>query len=441
MLVLAFMLGGCEANPVVAPEGIVSDRELPRRPWTPELHPVPGAIGRPPYAELLTLSQAVARVVNFDPSIKAAFLEIEAKHGEEAQAAVKPNPELALEVENFAGTREKQGFETAEETLSISQTIELGDKRLKRLRAAHLDASLAGWDFEAARLQAALQAAQAFVDVLAAQERLKVQRDFVAIANKTRESVDARVSGGRASPIELDRAIVAVARARAQARGEEARLDTAKRRLAALWGSDRPDFGRAAGRLGRSRAVPSIERVKAYLEQNPALARWSDGIGHRVALRDVEKSRAIRDIKLSAGVRRFNEDDSVAAVASVAVPLQIFDRNLGAIAAAERRIAKAEHEERAARNQLVGALVEALGALKVAATLLAALEGEVLPAAQRAFERTQLGYSEGRFDILNVLEAQRSVFEARLDAVTARAEYEKARVQVEALIGRNLNGL
>lgn len=388
MLVLAFMLGGCEANPVVAPEGIVSDRELPRRPWTPELHRVPGAIGRPPYAVRLTLSQAVAQVVNYDPGIKAAFLEIEAKHGEAAQAAVKPNPELALEVENFAGTKEKQGFETAEETLSISQTIELGDKRLKRLRAAHLDASLAGWDFEAARLQAALQAAQAFVDVLAAQERLKVQRDFVAIANKTRESVDARVSGGRASPIDLDRAIVAVARARAQARGEEARLDTAKRRLAALWGSDRPDFGRAAGRLGRSRAVPSIERVKAYLEQNPALARWSDGIGHRVALRDVEKSRAIRDIKLSAGVRRFNEDDSVAAVASVAVPLQIFDRNLGAIAAAERRIAKAEHEERAARNQLVGALVEALGALKVAATLLAALEGEVLPAAQRAFERS-----------------------------------------------------
>jgi cobalt-zinc-cadmium efflux system outer membrane protein len=441
MLVLALLLGGCEAYPVVAPEGITSDRELPRRPWTPELHPVPGAVGRPAYAEKLTLSAAVARVVNYDPAIKAAFLEIEAKHGEEAQAAVKPNPELMLEVENFGGTKEKRGFEAAEETLSISQTIELGDKRIKRLRAAHLDASLAGWDFEAARLQAALQAAIAFVDVLAAQERLRVLREFVAIADKTREAIEARVTGGRASPIELDSAIVAVARARALARGEEVRLDTAKRRLAALWGSDRPDFGRAGGRLGRSRTVPSIERIKVYLEQNPALARWSDGIGHRVALRDVEKSKAIRDIKLSAGVRRFNEDDSVAAVASVAVPLQIFDRNLGAIAAAERRIAKGEFEERAARNQLVGALVEALGALKVAATLLAALEREVLPAAQRAFDRTQLGYSEGRFDVLSVLVAQRSVFEARLDVVTAQAEYEKARVQVEALIGRNLNGL
>lgn len=82
-----------------------------------------------------------------------------------------------------------------------------------------------------------------------------------------------------------------------------------------------------------------------------------------------------------------------------------------------------------------------LGALKVAATQLDALEGQVLPAAERAFERTQIGYNEDRFDILYLIEAQRSVFEARHEIVTARADYEKARVQVEALIGSDLDGL
>jgi len=447
VVALALVISGCEAPRdatlprSVVPEGMSSDRQLPVRPWTPELHPVPGAIGRAPFVDRLTLGASVARVLTYSPAIKAAFLEIEAKHGEKAQAAVKPNPELGLEVENFAGTKDKRGFEAAEETLAISQTIELGDKRLKRLRAAHLDASLAGWDFEVIRLQAALQAAQGYVDVLAAQERLRVLRDFVTIADRTRSTVDARVEGGRASPIELDRANVALARARALVRGEEAKLDAAKRKLAALWGSEQADFNRAVGRLGRSRAVPSLERIKAYLDNNPSLARWSDGIGHRIAQLDVEKSKAIRDIKIGAGVRRFEENDSVAAVASLSVPLQIFDRNTGAIAAAERRIAKAEQEEKAARGQLVGALVEAVGALKVAATLVAALEGEVLPAAQTAFERTQIGYNEGRFDILSVMDVQRMVFETRLDLVTAQAEYAKARVQVEALIGRDLNGL
>jgi outer membrane protein, heavy metal efflux system len=98
---------------------------------------------------------------------------------------------------------------------SLIQTIELGDKRLRRLRAAHLDASLAGWDYEAVRLQTALQAAQAYLDALGAQERLKVLRDFVSIAEKTRSSVEIRVREGRASPIDADRSLVAVARAHA----------------------------------------------------------------------------------------------------------------------------------------------------------------------------------------------------------------------------------
>src|SRR4029077_5452798 len=134
----------------------------------------------------------------------AAFLELEAKHGEEAQASFKPNPDLLLEDENFGGGKERSGFEAAEEPLSLTQTIELGDKRLRRLRAAHLDASLAGWDYEAVRLQTALQAAQAYMDTLAAQERLKVLRDFVSIAEKTRSSVEIRVKEGRASPIDAD---------------------------------------------------------------------------------------------------------------------------------------------------------------------------------------------------------------------------------------------
>jgi hypothetical protein len=100
------------------PEGLSSDRQLPLRPWVPELHPVPGATGRPAYVETLTLGGAVTRVIAFNPGIKAAFLEIEAKHGEEARASVKPNPDLLLEIENFGGAKEKSEFASAETTLS-----------------------------------------------------------------------------------------------------------------------------------------------------------------------------------------------------------------------------------------------------------------------------------------------------------------------------------
>lgn len=444
----ASLLAGCgslaqspDTEGLSAPDAYASDRDLPLRPVVPPAHPVPGASGRPPYADTLSFRDAVSRAILFSPAIKAAFIEIDARRGEEAQSAVRPNPQLGLEVENFAGNKGFGGFQGAEETLSLAQTIELGDKRLKRLQAAQLDTSLAGWDHETLRVKVATDAAQAFVDVLIAQERVKVLGEFVSLAQKTRSSVEARVTGGKASPIELDRATVALARAEALQKGERARLTAAKRRLAALWGSTDTDFGSAVGRLGNGYATPSPEALMTLLENNPLLARWGDEINRRAAQLDLEHAKAIPDITVGAGVRTLQESDSTAMVASLSVPIPLFDRNQGNIAAAERRIAKAENEHAATRNELYATLVDALGELNVAATELKALEKDVLPGAQRAYDKTKIGFDEGKFDILSVLDVQRTVFESRLEVLTARANYEKARVRVEALVGRDLSGM
>lgn len=429
-------------SPAQAEDTTINDAEtLSSNGWAPEIVPQPEpAVRLAPVSEL-SVGAAVNRALSHHPSIQAALAEIDARHGEAAQAAVRPNPELDIEVENFGGNKSKSSFDAAETTFGLAQTLELGDKRFLRLRAAALDTSLAVWDYEAARLQVAIGTARAAIDVLTAQDRLRLLKDFVGIAEKTRTSVDARVKGGKASPIELDRTIVAAARAKAQVKAEQARLDAAKRRLSIFWGAESVDFTRVTGRLGKGHRVPSMTALKASIENNPALARWSDEVGRRVAQLDVEVSKSIPDVRIGAGVRHFNEDDSVAAVASLSVPLPLFDRNNGNIAAAESRIARAERDRAAARNELLGALTEAIGALEVAAATVSAFESEVLPPAQSAFERTRLGYDEGKFDILNVLDAQRAVFEARLDLMSARADYEKARVNVEAIVGRDLGGL
>lgn len=402
---------------------------------------MPGRSGAPAYVDALTLRVAVLRAVDYSAAVRAAAVEVDARRAEAAQASYKPNPVLSLEVENFGGTQGKNGFDEAEQTLQLSQTIELGDKRLKRLAAGQFDATLATWDLEAARVLAASQAAEIFVDVVAAQERHQILRDFVTIAEKTRSNVDTRVKGGGASPIELNRADISVARSKALVDAEQARLDALRIKLASLWGGESVTFGHAVGRLGRERRTPSVEQVKALLENNPSLARWVDEVGQRYATLDVERSKAVPDVTIGAGVRQFGEDDATAIVASVSVPLQVFDRNQGNIAAAERRAAKAEFEAQSARTQLIGTLVDALGSLSVSDAQVRALESKVMPATQSAFDKTKLGYEHGKFDLLSVLDTQRALFEARLDLVNARTEYEKARVQVETLIGRNLNDL
>ena len=168
LLLGGFTVGGCVSDPrlstasVYADRPDATDRDLPRRELPIEGHRVPGAEPPPPPTGVLSIGDAITRAVTFNPSLKSAFLEIEAKHGEETQAAVKPNPELALELEDFGGNKATKGFQSAQETLQISQLVELGDKRIARLRSAHLDAAVAGWDYETARVQVITKAAETF---------------------------------------------------------------------------------------------------------------------------------------------------------------------------------------------------------------------------------------------------------------------------------------
>jgi outer membrane protein, heavy metal efflux system len=86
-----------------------------------------------------------------------------------------------------------------------------------------------------------------------------------------------------------------------------------------------------------------------------------------------------------------------------------------------------------------GVFLEAYSRLAASSERLKALEKEILPSAQEVYDATSKGYSVGSFDLLNVLEAQRTVYATRLEIVNARAEFQRARVQIEALAGRGLN--
>ena len=66
---------------------------------------------------------------------------------------------------------------------------------------------------------------------------------------------------------------------------------------------------------------------------------------------------------------------------------------------------------------------------------------ETLPAAQSAFESVRQGYRQGKFDYLEVLDAQRTLFGVRRQQIQALSRYYRARVQVERLVATPLEEL
>ncbi|MGH8487408.1 MAG: TolC family protein, partial [Gammaproteobacteria bacterium] len=148
-----------------------------------------------------------------------------------------------------------------------------------------------------------------------------------------------------------------------------------------------------------------------------------------------EETRAIPDLTASFGVRRFTEPGDDALVVGIELPLPVFNRNQGTILEAQRRLTKAEEERRAAEVRVATALSNAYQTLAGAHAEIGALKAQVLPGAQSAFEAASKGYRLGKFGLLDVLDAQRTLFGAKAQYLRALASYHQAVAEVERLIG------
>ena len=386
----------------------------------------------------LTMRQALALALLHNPDLSAFSWEVRAKEAEALQAGIRPNPELGVEMENFAGGGEFTGTDAAETTVTLSQLIELGGKRAKRRAAATLEADLAGWDFETRRLDVLTATAKAFVEVLSSQERLTQAEELGGLAERFFRTVSARVEAGKVSPVEQTRAQVPLAAARIAQDQARLALEAARKELVAQWGESTARFDRAVGSLEKIGPVPSQEQLASLLVQNPDVARWETEEKQRGARLALERANAISDLTLFAGGRNLQASNDNAFVAGLSIPLPIFDRNQGGIAAARAARSKAREESRAARNEALARLAAGYRDLSAASIEATTLREQILPAAEESFEATTLGYQAGKFGFLEVLDAQRTLFEVKGQYVEALAAYHQARAEVERLIGAPL---
>jgi cobalt-zinc-cadmium efflux system outer membrane protein len=193
------------------------------------------------------------------------------------------------------------------------------------------------------------------------------------------------------------------------------------------------------GDLDSLQAIPSAEALAQRVEQNPDMARWVTAMAQRQSAVTLEEANLIPDPTLGGGFRYFNESKAQAFLFGVSLPLPVFDRNQGKNLEARYQLAKAEEERRAAAVSVYTSLAETYAELSAALTEASTLRDEVLPGAQSAFDAISEGYRQGKFQFLEVLDAQRTLFEVRGQYIEALATYHKAVAALERLIGEPLS--
>jgi len=382
----------------------------------------------------LSLPEALSAAFAQNPELAAAGREIGIAEGERRQAGLIPNPQLSWEVED---TRR----ETRTTTVTLSQPLELGGKRGARIAVAGAGQTIAQLDLERQRNGLRADVVQAFHAALRAQTALELAQQSQALTERGLRVVQGRVTAGQSSPVEATRAQVQLAQAQAQVRRAASQRSVAYQALARLTGSPVARFDRLLATDLSPGAAPAAEALLARVEQTAEWRLAAAQVERGEASLGSEKAQRIPDLTVSLGSQYSREDRERVNVVGLSMPLPLFDRNQGNVLVAARRADQARDLRNAVELRLRSETRSALSQWATAMQEVQAYNRTILPSAQQAVDTATRGFEMGKFAFLDVLDAQRTLIEARGLYLQALASATDARAQVERLYGDLEGGL
>jgi cobalt-zinc-cadmium efflux system outer membrane protein len=387
------------------------------------------------HSQTLSLQTALQRALAANPRLTAAERDVGIASGQSIQAGALINPELSYEQDNSFGSGAYRGARSAETTLQVSQLFELFGKRDARIAAGRAALDTATIQRKAMRLEVLSETAIAFLGVLGNQRRIQILDEHINAIDRLTPLLQRRVDAGASSPAETGRAQVASDLVKADRERVRAVLASARRELAMLMGDTSPKYSAVSGRLEAVGRPSSFQSVVAAIDANPQLVRWTAVYAQRNAELLMARLRPYPDVRLSAGWRHFNDTGDDAVRLGISIPIPVFDRNQGNIISAEQSLEKTRAEREANRAALIVLAGRAYDSLQGALRELGILRDSTIPKSRQAADAISEGYGQGRFSLLEVLDAQASVAQARLREQEAQQNFHIAVATIEGLVG------
>ena len=390
----------------------------------------------------LDIAAAVARIVQADAQSRiagAALLPTVGLNGSATRSrSSQSNGGSALS----AGGGSEQNSLSA--TLSASYEIDFWGKNRSALRAAEETAAASRYDREVVGLTTVVATANAYFQVLAAQDRLRVAHENIASASRVLNLIQQRLNAGTASALDTSQQESLLATQRAAVPQLEQTL-TQNRNALALLVARSPESVRVRGGSLRSVTYPRVTPglPSELLAQRPDIREAEAQLA--AANANVENARAqmLPSITLtgqggyqSAILRTLLRPESALYTATAGLTQPIFDgfRLQGNLDAQKGRQDELLQDY---RKSVISGCVDVENALDgIRQTALREkLQRDVVVASQRAFDISEQRLNQGTIDLVTVLQTQQTLYQAQDVLAQARLAHVQAIVSLYQALG------
>lgn len=387
--------------------------------------------------KILTFDDAVQRTLSESPKLTISSDEIGEKAGISKQSRLYPNPVAAYSVENVLGNKNWQGWESAESRYEVGQLVELAGKRRYRSTSADYQLYSAQAGYEAKKILVLNRLLKIFSEVAGVQEQLKLAQEQTQIAEEIFKTVSAKVEAGKVSLIQQNKAEIAFYTAKISLEKAVADFEKAREKLSILWGSTCPDFDAVAYGFYELEIPKNLEECHSLLIENPELVRSQFEYFSAHQNLKLEKVGAVPDLTLTLGYKTLQDTRNKGLILGASMPIPVFNQNQGNIQKARFETQRVQDQyaelQLVLENKLSIAHKEVVRAYKEAELF----QSTVLKTALQSFEFAEEGYKEGKFEYLDMLDSQRTLFDVREKYIQSLVNYHKSRADIEYLTSQD----
>lgn len=386
----------------------------------------------------LDAATAVERTLASSPELALYPYFVRASDAEALQAGLKPNPRLELELENVLGSGDNRFLSGHELTLSLSQVLEMGDKRERRVDLVDRKTASIQRDYEVKRLDVVAATLRDYYQLLRIQALLDWNQQRITSEHAAVAIIKRRAQAGVVGQADVMRMQLRLKKSETQEQLLLAEHEQARHTLASHWAA-LPEFEQVDGDLAALPLVPAKETLTAAIKQSPdyLLAMAETRIEEtRLAL---AKANSIADVTVGGGIRRSELSNDSSLVFSFSMPLQWHDQNQGNRAKTQAQLDAKMAAENLLETRLSVALNGIHSAMQNTLQQTRYLQNELQPVAQELLQEVERGYQSGLYNVLQWVDAQNELFTIERELIESRYSAQLQFLELERLSGVSLN--
>ena len=394
----------------------------------------------PPGPPKITLDEAIELALRHNQNLLAARTTVQQNQAQEITANLHPNPTLFADWEYLplfspGSFSENYLHDLTEVDVGLSYLFERGNKRQHRVEAARDATAVTRSQVADNERTLGFQVASLFINVQLAESTLEIAQENLKSFQASVDLSETRYKSGAAS--ENDYLKIQLQLLQFQTDVQQAQLA----RVQAL-----SDLRQLAG---YESVAPGYDVIGAFeyqplpitltalelkaVELRPDLRAAQLSVTSANSQHALAKANAKQDFTLSATYSHVN--GLSASNIAVSVPLPIFDRNQGEIARTHFAISQAQHQQQAARGQVMTDVKDAYEGLQTNDRVLQRYRSGYLEVARKNRDISEYAYRRGAASLLDFLDAERSYRATQLAYRQTLAAYLTALEQVRQAVG------